>query len=145
MFVGEAGELVALRDIAKGEPISFDYNTTEWDMSCKFKCLCASDKCYRIVQGFKYLNAEQRAAVADQISPFIKWKAEQESEKAKDEAGESLGGVCSLLPTRSTSRPCSQNPPSPRRRPPRSPWSSRPPKRSLFLLFCSCGRLTKAS
>lgn len=53
-------ELVALRDIRTGEDVSFDYNTTEWDMAEPFACHCGSAACLGTVRGFAHLSAAQR-------------------------------------------------------------------------------------
>lgn len=48
--------LVAVRDIKKDEELSFDYNTTEFDMveqGCSFLCDCGSDGCLGEVKGLR--------------------------------------------------------------------------------------------
>jgi hypothetical protein len=81
---GEQVELVALRTINTGEGVSFDYNTTEWDMSVKFKCLCKLPKCYHVVAGYKHLDATRRAAIEGQISPFIRQKRKLEASTSSE-------------------------------------------------------------
>merc|ERR1712032_1253318 len=49
-------DVVAMRDIAVGEDLSFDYNTTEWEMGCTF----TDRKSGMEVRGFKYLSEEAR-------------------------------------------------------------------------------------
>lgn len=52
-------ELVALRAIAAGEEITFDYNCTEYDMAEPFVCRCGHCK-GELIRGFKHLSpAEQ--------------------------------------------------------------------------------------
>ncbi len=46
--------LVALRDIADGEGITFDYNATEWDMAEPFACHCGSPRCVGLVRGARH-------------------------------------------------------------------------------------------
>ena len=58
-------ELVALRAIAPGEAITYDYNTTEWELAAPFRCRCGSTKCLGEIRGFKHLTTEQRAALRD--------------------------------------------------------------------------------
>ena len=53
-------ELVALRDIQAHEDLSFDYNTTEWDMAEPFACHCGSAACLGTVRGFAHLSPAQR-------------------------------------------------------------------------------------
>ncbi|RHY29429.1 hypothetical protein DYB32_005143 [Aphanomyces invadans] len=49
-------QLVAIKPIAKGQDITFDYNTTEWDMDEKFDCQCGDAACRGHVHGAKFLN-----------------------------------------------------------------------------------------
>ncbi|MDD2922956.1 MAG: SET domain-containing protein-lysine N-methyltransferase, partial [Anaerolineales bacterium] len=37
--------MIALRDIQKGEELSFFYPSTEWEMSTPFICLCGAANC----------------------------------------------------------------------------------------------------
>ncbi len=50
----------ALRDIKKGEHITFNYLTTEYDMSSPFKCNCNSKNCFGLIKGYKYLSEKER-------------------------------------------------------------------------------------
>lgn len=54
-------ECIALRDITAGEDVTFDYNTTEYDMAEPFACRCGSARCVGVVRGAKHLTAEQQA------------------------------------------------------------------------------------
>ena len=59
--------VIALRPIAKGEVLSFNYLTTEFDMDEPFDCLCGGERstavpdasklpaCFGTIQGFRYL------------------------------------------------------------------------------------------
>lgn len=52
--------LVALRDLAAGEELTFDYNATEWSMAEPFTCACGA--CGgSVVRGFAHLDAAERA------------------------------------------------------------------------------------
>jgi amino acid adenylation domain-containing protein len=64
----------ALQDIRAGEEITYNYFTTEWDLSHKFQCLCGSPHCLHTIRGFKYLPAEERERIQEHISPFLKAK-----------------------------------------------------------------------
>ncbi|MAG38295.1 hypothetical protein CMI45_02830 [Candidatus Pacearchaeota archaeon] len=69
-FVREKNELVAMRDIEKGEEITFDYSTTMsddeervhaddrelWDC----KCSCGAKNCRKIIDQFKTLPKKRR-------------------------------------------------------------------------------------
>ena len=49
----------ALRDIAAGEEISFNYLTTESEMAEPFHCRCGSANCFGFIQGRNFLTVEQ--------------------------------------------------------------------------------------
>lgn len=55
--------LRALRDIAVGEEITFNYNTTEYELDPPFDCLCNAEDCIGRVQGYKHLTPAQRRAI----------------------------------------------------------------------------------
>lgn len=48
-------QMVARRDIAKGEELSFFYPSTEWEMDAPFICLCGSTNCIHVVAGARFL------------------------------------------------------------------------------------------
>lgn len=47
--------MVACRDIAKGEELSFFYPSTEWEMAAPFICLCGASNCIHVVAGARFL------------------------------------------------------------------------------------------
>jgi hypothetical protein len=61
--------LIAVKDIQPNERVTFDYNTTEYTLSCPFECLCGESSCYGIIRGYRYLpesrKAELRSLVPD--------------------------------------------------------------------------------
>jgi len=64
-------EVVALRDIAPGEGVTFDYNTTEWDMASPFDCHCGSADCVGTVRGLSHLSEARRAKIAPYIASYL--------------------------------------------------------------------------
>ncbi|MFA6015305.1 MAG: SET domain-containing protein-lysine N-methyltransferase [Gallionellaceae bacterium] len=64
----EASVMIAIRDIAPGETLSFNYLSTEWDMATPFSCACQAKNCYQTISGAKYLKSEQRQLI--QAWPF---------------------------------------------------------------------------
>lgn len=62
-------KLVALRKIAKGEEITVDYDTLEYDWS--MKCGCSSKNCRGAVRGFKYLSPELKKKYEGFISDYL--------------------------------------------------------------------------
>ena len=65
-------ELFALRDIAHGEGVTFDYNTTEYDMAAPFACHCDSVHCVGVVRGARHLTPVQRARRARWIASHLR-------------------------------------------------------------------------
>ena len=49
-------QLVALKNIAKGEEITFFYPSAEWDMDQIFQCDCGCPNCLGVIKGAKYLS-----------------------------------------------------------------------------------------
>jgi SET domain-containing protein len=69
--------LVALKDIPNGEELTFDYNTSEYDLidqRCSFTCLCGSKDCIGNIKGFKYLPVGHKKKIKSFLSPFLKRK-----------------------------------------------------------------------
>jgi hypothetical protein len=56
----EGRSLMAVRDIHAGDEVTFDYDTTEWDMASPFLCTCGAVTCRGMVRGYRHLTAEQR-------------------------------------------------------------------------------------
>jgi hypothetical protein len=67
-LIGRA--LTAVRDLPVGQEVSFDYDSTEWDMAAPFECGCGSPKCRGTVRGFRHLSDEQRAQLIA-IAPHL--------------------------------------------------------------------------
>lgn len=67
----EARSLVALRPIACGEQITFDYTTTEAEMAEPFDCLCGSPRCVGRVRGFLHLPQREQFARRTHLAPHI--------------------------------------------------------------------------
>ena len=52
--------VITLKPVIFGQDITFNYNTTEFDMAEPFTCRCGSDRCIGQVQGFRHLSDEDR-------------------------------------------------------------------------------------
>lgn len=61
--------VIALRDIAYEEELSFFYPSSEWEMSQPFVCNCGSQQCLGMIRGAKHLSAEQ--AGTHQLNHYI--------------------------------------------------------------------------
>ena len=55
-FDTTAMQLVALKEIQKGEEMTFFYPSTEWEMIQPFNCYCGSDNCIGRIQGAAFLT-----------------------------------------------------------------------------------------
>ena len=64
--------VIARRDIAAGETVSFNYNTTEYDMAEPFRCHCESALCVGLVRGARYLTPGQRALIEDWMADYLR-------------------------------------------------------------------------
>jgi hypothetical protein len=64
-------EVIAIRDIAEGDAVTFDYNTTEYDMAEPFRCRCRSAHCVGMVRGARHLTPVQRARVARWLPDYL--------------------------------------------------------------------------
>jgi hypothetical protein len=52
--------VISLKPVEFGQDITFNYNTTEFDMAEPFACRCGSARCAGRVQGFRHLSGEER-------------------------------------------------------------------------------------
>lgn len=64
-------KLVATRAIKKGELITFNYCSTEWDMASTFQCKCGSTNCFGEIRGFKHCTDEQRSDLQGSLAPYL--------------------------------------------------------------------------
>jgi hypothetical protein len=65
-------QLVACREIAPGEELTWNYLTAEWALQSPFECGCGARSCVRRVRGFRYLASLERSAIAGMLSPFLR-------------------------------------------------------------------------
>ena len=56
-----AYDFVALRPVAAGEELTFDYATTEFESIAVPECKCGADRCRGASLGYKYLTEADRA------------------------------------------------------------------------------------
>ena len=64
-------EVHALRDIQPGEDVTFDYNTTEYEMDAPFRCQCGDSSCLGMIRGFRYLNHLERQRLLPYLPPHL--------------------------------------------------------------------------
>jgi hypothetical protein len=64
--------VVARRDIEEGEGITFNYNTTEYELAEPFRCRCESALCVGTVRGARHLSPAQRALVDEMLADYLR-------------------------------------------------------------------------
>jgi len=69
--------LVAMRDIAPGEEICFDYAMTDGSPYDEFECECGAANCRGRVTGNDWLRPELRESYAGYFSPYLQRRIEQ--------------------------------------------------------------------
>jgi hypothetical protein len=65
-------ELISVRDIAEGDGVTFNYNTTEYDMAEPFQCHCGSARCLGLIRGARHLTRAQRARLARWLPDYLR-------------------------------------------------------------------------
>lgn len=73
---------IALKEIEKGEEITYHYMTTDYDLvrdNLAFDCRCGSKGCLGKIEGFKFLSQEQKLRLKPLLSPFLIGKLEAPS------------------------------------------------------------------
>lgn len=68
----QAYDFIALRNIKKGEEITWDYETTEYISIAVKNCLCGSRNCRRVLRGFKYRVKELLEKYGIYIADYLK-------------------------------------------------------------------------
>jgi hypothetical protein len=71
-------EVVAIRQIKVWEPVTFNYNSTEWEIAEPFTCHCGSTDCLELIRGYKYLRPAQRERLEPLVAPHVKRAAAKE-------------------------------------------------------------------
>lgn len=71
-------EVFAKRSILPLEEVTYNYNTTEYEMAEPFICRCPSSGCLRLIRGFKYLSVPERELLRPWLAPHILriWESE---------------------------------------------------------------------
>ena len=64
-------QVLAARDVAAGEQITFHYNTTEHEMAEPFRCNCGAASCAGVVAGYSALGPEQREALRPWVAEHL--------------------------------------------------------------------------
>lgn len=64
-------KFIALRAIEPNEAITFDYETTEWEMAEPFQCACGAASCRGEIRGYSYLNSAERERLVEQTASHL--------------------------------------------------------------------------
>ena len=65
-------EVIAVRDIAEGEGVTFHYCTTEYDRASPFDCLCGSPRCMGVIRGARHLTPAQRRHLSKWLPDYLR-------------------------------------------------------------------------
>lgn len=65
-------DFVALVNIAKGDEITWDYETTEYISIAVSKCLCGHYNCRNEIRGFKFFHFEIKQKYGQFIADYLK-------------------------------------------------------------------------
>ena len=63
-------KIIAMKDISKGDEVTFDYNMTE-DSGWKMECKCGSKNCRKLIQNHEHLPREFRDKYKGYISDWL--------------------------------------------------------------------------
>lgn len=63
--------LIALRPIAVGEEVTFDYDTTEWELAEPFACRCGAAACRGLIRGYRHLSPAQQRLLRPHLAPHL--------------------------------------------------------------------------
>jgi hypothetical protein len=65
-------DVTAVRDIVKGEAVTFHYCTTEYDMASPFHCHCGSPRCLGVIRGARHLTPTQRRRLLKWLPDYLR-------------------------------------------------------------------------
>lgn len=78
--------LVALRDIAAGEEVCFDYAMTDGSPYDEFECRCGAEGCRHRVTGEDWRRWDLQSAYEDFFSPYLKKRIQTARQQPEDGA-----------------------------------------------------------
>lgn len=64
--------VIAVRDIAAREGVTFHYCTTEYDMASPFECHCGSRRCLGVIRGARHLTPAQRKRLEKWLPDYLR-------------------------------------------------------------------------
>lgn len=82
--IGSKFYLIALKNIKKGQEITYDYDTNDYDnVKFEFVCRCNSKNCRKLIRGFKYLSDKQKKRLEKYLIPYLKKTMKTNRRKGK--------------------------------------------------------------
>ena len=69
-------EVIARRRIKPMDEVTFDYDSTEYDMAEPFRCRCGSPRCRGEIRGYRHLDAAQRRRIDPYLAAFLRGRPE---------------------------------------------------------------------
>jgi len=70
--------LVAARPIRRGDEVTFDYHTTEYELASPFACTCDATDCLGVIRGYRYLSPAQRRRIEQHVANHLRQYGELE-------------------------------------------------------------------
>jgi hypothetical protein len=77
------GAFFAIKNIRVGDKLTFDYETTEWEMFLPFECQCGASTCRDYIRGFKFLSIRQRRSLRESLSEHLLVMHERETNEKR--------------------------------------------------------------
>lgn len=65
-------QIVAIKNITRGEEVTFDYSTSESENEWNLKCHCKNKNCRGIIRSYMFLSLELKLKYRDLISEYLK-------------------------------------------------------------------------
>ena len=69
-------QVMTRRSIEATEELTFNYNTTEYDMATPFMCRCGAPECSGVIGGFRYLAISEQERLEPILSDYLRTKVE---------------------------------------------------------------------
>lgn len=65
-------EVIARRRIRPWDEVTFDYDSTEYDMAEPFHCRCGAPSCRGLIRGYRHLAVAQRRRIDPYLAVFLR-------------------------------------------------------------------------
>jgi uncharacterized protein len=70
--IKDSVKIVAMKNIRRGEEVTYDYSTSESENGWYLICHCKNKNCRRIIRSYEFLSAEVKLRYRDFISEHLK-------------------------------------------------------------------------